>query len=129
MTGIEQGPEHVVFGIGEARIVESHALSQGAEDLDIRPSLTRRRQRGARELQIVVSVGVVEVGVLKERGHREQDIGEIRRIGSHLLQHHGEEIRSPQTAQHRVLIRRHGRGIRVVNNQRLHGRLKRFIER
>ena len=65
-----------------------------------------RGQRRPRQLQIVMAVGEIEIGVLQERRGRQNDIGEIGGIGLELLEHHGEQIFAPQPAPHSVLIRR-----------------------
>ena len=66
--------------------------ASSAEDLDVRLRLAGRRQRGPRQLQVVMAVGEVQVGVLEERGDRQQDVGVIGGVGLELLEHDGEQI-------------------------------------
>ena len=96
---------------------------QQAEDFDVGLRLAGRGQRGPRQLQIVVAVGEVEVGVFQERGGGQHDVGEIGGVGLELFEHHGEQIVAAQAAQHGVLIGRDGGGVRVVDHQRFHGRI------
>ena len=78
---------------------------------------------GAGELQIVVAVGEVEVGVFEESGGGQNDIGEIGGIGLELFEHDGEQIVAAQAAAHRVLIGRDGGGVGIVDHQGFHGRV------
>ena len=119
---IEQGADHVVVGIGEARVREAHAAGQQAEDLDVALSFAGRCERGPRQLEVIVPVGGVQVGVLQEGGHREHDIGMIGGVRLELLQHDGEQIFAAQTAQHEVLVGRDRGWIGVIDHQRLHRR-------
>ena len=93
---IEQRADHVVFGIPEAGVVEAHALRQQAEHLYVRLRLAGGIERGPRQLQVVVAVGEVEVGMLQKRGGGQQDIGVIGGVVLELLQHDGEEVVAPQ---------------------------------
>ncbi len=80
-------------------------------------------KRGPRELQIVMAVGEVEVGVLQERRGRQQNIGVVGGVGLELFEHHGEQVLAPHAFEHQVLIRRDRCRIRVVDHQRLHRRI------
>ena len=129
MAGIQQRPDHVVFRIGEARLVETHALGQQPEHFDIRFCFARRRQRGTSELQVVMPVSQIKIGVFQERSRRQQNVGMIRGVVLKLLQHDGEKILAPHSRQHQVLIRSDGRRIRVVDHHRLHRRIVQLRER
>ena len=96
----KQRPDHVVFGVAETGVVEAHAQRQRAENLDVRARLAGSRQRRPRQWQIVMPVREIEIGVLQERGRRQQNIGVVGRIGLELFQHHGEQILAAQPAQH-----------------------------
>ena len=97
--------------------------ASSAEDLDVRFGFAGRRKRGPRQLQMVVAVGEVQVGVLQKRGCGQQDVGVIGGVGLELFQHHCEQILAPHPSQHQVLIGRDGGGIGVVNDHRLHRRM------
>ena len=88
------------------------------------PGLAGRRQDGPRQLQIVMPVGEVEVGVLEKSGGGQQDVGVIGGIGLDLFEHHGEQILAAQSFEHGVLIGRDRRRIRVVDDQRLDRRAR-----
>ena len=51
-----------------------------------------------------MAVGEVEVGVLQEGGGGQQDIGVVGGVGLKLLEHHGEQVRSPEAAQDGVWL-------------------------
>ena len=97
-----------------------------AEDFLIRAGFAGGGQRGARQLQVVVAVGRVEVGVFEERGDGQNDIGEIGGIGLDLFENDGEKIFAAQTAADGVLIGRNGGGVGVVNDE---GFDRRIVER
>ncbi len=120
---IQQGADHVVVGIGEAGVVEAHAGGQQAEDFDIAFGFAGGGQGGARQLQVIVSVGEVQVGVLQERGHGEDDVGVVRGVRLELFEHDGEQILAVQAAQYGILVRRDGGGVGVVDHHGLHGRI------
>ena len=130
MRRIEQRADHVVFGIAEARVVEAHALRPAARKIS---TLLRASpggwQRRPRQLQVVVPVREVEVGVLQEGGRRQQDVGVVGGVGLELLEHDGEQILAAQAAQHRVLIGRDRRGVGVVDHHRLHRRIVQLGQR
>ncbi len=105
----------------ETRVVEAHAFGEQPEDLDVRSGLARRRQSRPRQLQIVMTVGEIQVGVFQERGGGQQNIGVIGGVGLELLQHNRKQIVAPESTQHRVLIRRNRRGIGVVNHEAFTG--------
>ena len=108
---------HIVVGVAKAGFVETHAGSQTAENLGVRQRFSGRRQRGPRELQVVVAVGEVKIGVFQKRGGRQDDIREIGGVGLKLLEHDREQIVAPQPLANAVLIRRNGGGIRIVDDQ------------
>ena len=56
-------------------------------------------KRGAGELQVVVAVGVVEIGVFEESSRGQDDVGEIRGIGLELFEHHREQVVAAQAAR------------------------------
>ncbi len=103
--------------------------ASSAEDLDVRFRFAGRRQRGPRQLQIVVAVGEVEIGVLQKRGGGQQDVGVIGGVGLELLEHHGEQIVAAQAREHGILIGRDGGRVGVVDHQRLDRRIVEFGER
>ncbi len=72
---------------------------------------------------MVMPVCEIQVGVLQERGRRQQNVGMIRGVVLKLLQHHGEKILAPHARQHQVLIRSDSSRIRVVHHHRLHRRI------
>ena len=99
VAGIERLPNHVVFGVIEARVRESHRLGQEPEDLDVWLRFARSGQRRPGHLHIVVAVGEIEVGVFQERRDRQDDVGVIGGVGLELLQNDGEQIFPPQPAR------------------------------
>ena len=70
--------------------------SQAAEDFRVRQGLAGRFQSGAGELQVVVAVGEVEVGVFEKGGRGQNDVGEIGGIGLELFEDDGEQIVAPR---------------------------------
>ena len=86
-------------------------------------------QRRTRELQMVMPVGEIKIGVFQERCGRQQNVGVIRGVVLKLLQHHGEQILAPHPLQHQVLIGSDGRRIGVVHHHRLHRRIVQFRQR
>ena len=72
-----------------------------------------------RHLQIVVSIGGLQVLVLEERGRGKNDVGVVGGVGEELLVHHGEQVRTLQSANHLVVVGTNRRRIRVVNEERL----------
>ena len=129
MSGVQQRTDHDVFGIAEALVVETHAQGQVAEDFYVGAGFAGGVERRARQLQIVVAVGAVEIGVFQERGRGQQDVGVIGGVGLELFQHHGEQIFAAHPCQHLRLIRGDGRGVGVVDHHRLDGRVVQFRER
>ena len=115
----EQRADHVVFGS------RKHGSSKPMRTASARKTSTFERaspgggQRGARQLHVVMAVREVEVGVLQERGGGQQDVGVVGGVGLELLQHHGEQVLAAQAREHHVLVGRDGRGIGVVDHQRL----------
>src|SRR5579862_6403745 len=87
MIRIEQRPDHVVFRLAETRIVKAQPLGQEPEDLDIRFGLTGRGQRRTSQLQIIMSVCVVKIGVLEKCRDGQQDVGVVRGVVLKLLEH------------------------------------------
>ncbi len=57
--------------------------------------------------------------MLQEGGRRQHDIGVVGGVGEELLVHHGEEVAAHQSPNHGVLVGSNGRGIRVVDEERL----------
>ena len=94
-------PDHIVIGIAEAGFVETHARGEPAENLGIRQRFAGRWKRRPRELQIVVAVGEIKIGVFEKRRRRQHDIGEIGGVGLELLQNDGEQVVAPQPAPNR----------------------------
>ena len=93
----------------EAGVVEAHAQRPaGGKSRRCSCVSPGAGSAGRASLQVVVAVGEVEIGVLQERGHGQQDIGVIGGVGLELLQHDGEEVFAAQAAHHGVLIGRDG---------------------
>ena len=76
-----------------------------------------------------MAVREIQIRVLEERGGGQQDVRVVRCISLDLLQRHREQVLSAKASQNRVLIRRHRRGIGVVNDHRLHRRVAQFEQR
>ncbi len=82
VLGIEQRSDHIVVRIAEAGFVETEAGGKAAEDFSVGQGFAGRGQRRARQLQVEVTVGVVEVGVFEEGGCGQNDVGKIGRCRS-----------------------------------------------
>src|SRR5205085_11188174 len=116
MIGIEKSLDHLVFGIAEAGIVEAHALGKLAENIDIGFGFAGGREDGPRELEVIMAVGEVDIGVLEEGGGRQKEVGIIGGVGLELLEHYSEQVVAAQAFEDRVLIGRDGRGIGIVDD-------------
>ncbi len=101
MAGIEQGADHVVFGI---------ARSTGRRSPCARPEGGRfphwawlRRARAGRAARAGDSSGRrrLEIGVLQEGGGGQEDIGVIGGIGLELFEDDGEEVVAAEAARGR----------------------------
>ena len=95
MLGIEQRTDHIVFRIAEAGILEAQAPGQGAEDIDIGFGLTGGRQRRTGQLQVIVTVSKIKIGMFEESGRGQDDIGVIGGIVLELFENYGEQIGPP----------------------------------
>ena len=129
MLRCQQRPNHVVFAVLKAGVLEAEALGEQAEHLHIGLRFSRRGQCRARQLQIVVPVSEIQIGVFQERGGRQQDVRVIGRAGLELLQHHGKQVVAAQPAPHQILIGRDRRRVGVVHHQRFHRRIVQGRER
>ena len=87
------------------------------------------RDRGTAEADVEVAVGLVDVVVLERRGGRQQQVGEVRGVGLELLVDDGEQVLAREPAPHRLLVGRDRRRVRVVDEERLHGRIERRVGR
>ena len=63
--------------------------------------------------------------VLEECGRRQNDVGVVGGVGKELLVHHGEQVRTPQAANHFIVVGTNRRRIGVVDEQRLDRRIGR----
>lgn len=96
---------------------------------DVGTALAQRRDGRIRHLQIVVSVCRLQIFVLEEGGRRQDDVSIVGGIGKKLLVHDGEQIRTLQTADHRIVIGTDRRRIRVVDKERLDRRIVKRVQR
>ena len=114
--------DQLVLGRAEAALRESHPLGQRAEQPHVAPRLAQRRNRLLRHLREQVSIRALHILHLQKRRRRQHHVRIIRRVGKELLVHHRKQVRAHHPAQHRILVRRNRRRVRVVNKQRLHRR-------
>jgi len=70
-----------------------------------------------------MTVRLLQILVLEERRGRQHNISVVGRVGEELLVHHGEQIRTPQPANHLIMIRANRRRIGVVHKKRFHRRI------
>ncbi len=109
--------------------MDAHAPGEEAKGVVIALGLPPRRDGGAGALHVVVPVAGHQVVVLQERRGGQHDVRVVHGVGGHLLVHHGEQILAQQPLLHPRLLRRDGRGIRVVHVQRPHRRRRQFGQR
>ena len=60
--------DHVIDRIREAVVLKSHSLSQHTKEVDIRFAFAERFDRLIRNLQKIMTVGVLQVFMFEERG-------------------------------------------------------------
>src|SRR5258706_14909965 len=118
MAGGDQPADHVVFGFIEARVLETHALGERAEHGDVRARFSGSVYYRPRELQKVVAVGEIKVGVFEEGSRGQQNVSVIGGVRLELFEHHGEEIVATEPRQDQVLIGSDGGGSRIATDPR-----------
>ena len=77
---------------------------------------------GRLSVDVVMAVREMQVPVLELRRRRQHDVRVVGGVGLEVLEHDGEQIVARASREHGVAIRRNGRGIRVVHDQRAHRR-------
>ena len=73
-----------------------------------------------------MAVAAVNVEVFELRGGGEQDVRVVRGVGLELLVDDGEEVVAFQAGEYARLIGADGGGVRIVNEECLHGRAGKF---
>ena len=101
--------------------------AKARKDFNVRSALPKRFDRLVRDLQVVMSVGRLQVPVFKKCRGRQNDVRIVSRIGKKLLMDYGEQIGAPQTADHFVVVGTNGCGIGVVNEQSFDRRIVQLI--
>ncbi len=71
---------------------------------------------------MLVAAAAIDVVMLEEHGCRQDDIGELRRIGHELLVHAGEQVFAQEALLHQSLFRRDVGRIGVLDEHRSHRR-------
>ena len=110
-------PDHVVICVVEAGVGKAHGFGEGTEDFDIRLAFPGRVESRPGELDVVMTVGEVEVCMFEEGSAGQDNIGTEGGIGHELFEDDGEEIFALEAAVDLDLIWCDRGRIRVVVDQ------------
>src|SRR6185312_6157194 len=120
---IQSAVDYLVHRLAETRLIEAQVLRQFGKHPHIAFGLTDWGDRLIRDLQIIVSVCVLQVLVLEERGRGQNDVGVVSGIAEELLVHYGEQIGTTESPHNVIVIGRDRRRIRVVYKDGFHRRM------
>ncbi len=120
---VEQLTSKVEIRVGEPRMVEPERACEATEDLRVGKALPRGRDRGLVPGDVQMAVRGVQIGVLRLHRRRQDDVGEVRRVGEALLDDDGEEILAGEAFPHATLVGDDRGRIRVEDDQRGNGRI------
>jgi hypothetical protein len=101
---------------------EAHALRQLAKEPHVGARFAGRLDGLPGKLHEVMAVRALNVSVLKERGRWQNVVGVVGCVGKKQLVDHGEKVRPRQPSTDGVLVGGNSAGIRVVDEERVHGR-------
>ena len=104
---------------------QSHPPHQIQEHVVVGARFADRFDHRARQLQRHRPVALCVVVVFQEGRRRQDDVGVQRRVGEHLIEHHGEQVFAREPLEHARLIGERDRGIAVVDEQAVDGRAAR----
>ena len=116
---LERRVDHLPFRHAEAAMVGAEALRQAAQDLVVRPALARRLDDPARDLEVCVAAGDIDVVVLQERGRRQDDVGHGGGLGHELLVDADEQVVAQEAFAHLGRFRRHHHRVGVLDEHPL----------
>ena len=105
-----------------SRVVKAHALGELAEEPDVGAGFAGWLDGLLGELDEVVAVGALNVGVFEEGGGGEDVVGVVGGVGKEELVDDGEEVVAGKAAADGVLIGRDGGGVGVVDKEGMDGR-------
>ena len=93
-----------------------------AEEPDVGARFAGRLDGLLRELDEVVAVGALNVGVFEERGGGQNVVGVVGGVSEEQLVDDGEEVGARQAARDGVVIGRNGAGVGVVDEEGVYRR-------
>ena len=71
---------------------------------------------------MLIAAAAIDVVMLEEHGGRQDDVGQLRRVGHELLVHAGEEVLAAKSLDHQPLLGCDIGGVGVLDEQRRHRR-------
>ena len=124
MVAGEGDANHVLIGIVQIRLVETHARRQPTEELGIRHRLSHRLDCRKVERQVLVAPRPVNIHLLKLCRRWQHVVGVQGCIGQELLMHHREKVVAKQPLLDQILVRCDGSRIAAVHDHRLDRRIE-----
>ncbi len=121
VAGLQDAVDMLALVEAEAReMSHAEAFGQFLDDEEIGAHRGRRLDELRPHQDMLLAAGPVKVVVLDEHGGRQDDIGNLSRIGHELLVHRHEQVVAQEAFTDETLFRRYVHRVGVLDQQRRH---------